>query len=64
MRHQLCERLGRLTELEMAVLERLSRGELAPEAAPVSVLADIKRKLGVSSTLAAVAVLVRAGLPD
>ncbi|GAA4692870.1 hypothetical protein GCM10023349_04930 [Nocardioides conyzicola] len=48
----------------MAVLERLSRGELAPEAAPVSVLADIKRKLGVSSTLAAVAVLVRAGLPD
>jgi hypothetical protein len=57
---ELRDRLARLTELERDLLERLTRADLAAEDAPADVIADIKRKLGVTSSLAAVAVLVRA----
>jgi hypothetical protein len=56
---ELRARLARLTELEKAVLEGLSTGELAADDVPAMVVGDIKRKLGVASTLAAVAVQVR-----
>jgi hypothetical protein len=61
---ELSARLVRLTEHERSVLEQLSAGAPEAEVAPTAVLTDIKRKLGVRSTLAAVAVLVRAERPD
>jgi hypothetical protein len=63
LRRELTERLARLSEPERVVLERLSTGQVASQDAPAVVVAEIRRKLEVASTLSAVAVLARAGDP-